>query len=63
VADQEVLWHVLRGRLNKQIASDLVGSRADSQGSVIFKLNVRSVAALVWFSQEAGVSMPKVKLT
>jgi len=54
---------VLRGRLNKQIASDLVGSRADRQGSVIFKLNVRSVAALVWFSQEAGVSMPKVKLT
>ena len=54
---------MLRERLNKQIASDLVGSRADSQGSVIFKLNVRSVAALVWFSQEAGVSMPKVKLT
>ena len=31
--------------------------------SVIFKLNVRSVAALVWLSREAGVSMPKVKLT
>jgi len=56
--EREVLGHVLRGRLNKQIASDLgIGERTVKvhRQSLMIKLKVRSVAALARLSQEAGV--------
>ena len=59
--EREVLGHVLRGRLNKQIASDLgIGERTVKvhRQSLMFKLKVRSVAALARLSQEAGVCTP-----
>ena len=58
--EREVLGHVLRGRLNKQIAGDLgIHERTVKvhRKSIMTKLNVRSVAALALLSQEAGVSM------
>jgi FixJ family two-component response regulator len=57
--EREVLGHVLRGRLNKQIAGDLgIHERTVKvhRKSIMTKLNVRSVAALARLSQEAGVS-------
>jgi FixJ family two-component response regulator len=59
--EREVLGHVLRGRLNKQIAGDLgIHERTVKvhRKSIMTKLNVRSVAALARLSQEAGVVMP-----
>ena len=59
--EREVLGHVLRGRLNKQIASDLgIGERTVKvhRQSLMIKLKVRSVAALARLSQEAGVCTP-----
>ena len=59
--EREVLGHVLRGRLNKQIAGDLgIHERTVKvhRKSIMTKLNVRSVAALARLSQEAGVAMP-----
>jgi FixJ family two-component response regulator len=59
--EREVLGHVLRGRLNKQIASDLgIHERTVKvhRKSVMIKLNVRSVAALARLSQEAGLFTP-----
>jgi FixJ family two-component response regulator len=59
--EREVLGHVLRGRLNKQIAGDLgIHERTVKvhRKSIMTKLNVRSVAALARLSQEAGVSTP-----
>ena len=59
--EHEVLGHVLRGRLNKQIASDLgIGERTVKvhRQSLMIKLKVRSVAALARLSQEAGVCTP-----
>jgi FixJ family two-component response regulator len=56
--EREVLGHVLRGRLNKQIAGDLgIHERTVKvhRKSIMTKLNVRSVAALALLSQEAGV--------
>ena len=53
-----MLGHVLRGRLNKQIAGDLgIHERTVKvhRKSIMTKLNVRSVAALALLSQEAGV--------
>jgi len=56
--EREVLDHVLRGRLNKQIASDLgIHERTVKvhRKSIMTKLSVRSVAALAQLSQEAGL--------
>jgi FixJ family two-component response regulator len=55
--EREVLGHVLRGRLNKQIASDLgihEGTVKIHRKSVMIKLKIRSVAALARLSQQAG---------
>jgi FixJ family two-component response regulator len=59
VREREVLSHVLRGRLNKQIAGDLgINERTVKmhRTAIMKKLGVRSVAALSQLSQEAGVS-------
>jgi FixJ family two-component response regulator len=59
VREREVLSHVLRGRLNKQIAGDLgINERTVKmhRTAIMTKLGVRSVAALSRLSQEAGVS-------
>ena len=56
--EHEVLGHVLHGRLNKQIASDLgIHERTVKvhRKSIMTKLSVRSVAALAQLSQEAGL--------
>ena len=56
--EREVLEHVLRGRLNKQIAGDLgIHERTVKvhRKSIMTKLSVRSVAALAQLSQEAGL--------
>jgi FixJ family two-component response regulator len=56
--EREVLGHVLRGRLNKQIAGDLgIHERTVKvhRKSIMTKLSVRSVAALAQLSQEAGL--------
>jgi len=55
--EREVLGHVLRGRLNKQIASDLgINERTVKvhRKSAMIKLKIRSVAALARLSQQAG---------
>jgi len=60
--EREVLGHILRGRLNKQIASDLgIHERTVKvhRKSIMIKLKVRSVAALTRLSQEAGVFTSK----
>jgi len=57
--EREVLDHVLRGRLNKQIAGDLgIHERTVKvhRKSIRTKLSVRSVAALAQLSQEAGLT-------
>ncbi|SEB09989.1 response regulator transcription factor [Variovorax sp. YR216] len=54
----EVLSHVLRGRLNKQMASDLgITERTVKlhRTAIMTKLGVRSVATLARLTQEAGV--------
>jgi len=56
--EREFLDHVLRGRLNKQIAGDLgIHERTVKvhRKSIMTKLSVRSVAALAQLSQEAGL--------
>ena len=56
--EREVLEHVLRGRLNKQIAGDLgIHERTVKvhRKAIMTKLSVRSVAALAQLSQEAGL--------
>jgi len=61
--EREVLGHVLQGRLNKQIASDLgIHERTVKvhRKSIMTKLGVRSVAALTRLTQEAGVPMGPV---
>lgn len=58
VRELEVLTHVLRGRLNKQIAGDLgIHERTVKlhRTAMMTKLGVRSVAALMQVAQEAGV--------
>jgi FixJ family two-component response regulator len=60
--EREVLGHILQGRLNKQIASDLgIHERTVKvhRKSIMVKLKIRSVAALARLSQEAGVSIPE----
>lgn len=59
--EREVLSHVLRGRLNKQIAGDLeINERTVKlhRASIMAKLGVRSVAALVQLVQEADIAPP-----
>lgn len=54
----EVLGHVIRGRLNKQIAGDLgIHERTVKlhRTAVMAKLGVRSVAALTQLAQEVGM--------
>ena len=54
----EVLSHVLRGRLNKQMASDLCITERTvklHRTAIMTKLDVRSVAALMRLTQEAGL--------
>jgi len=58
--EREVLEHVLRGRLNKQIAGDLgIHERTVKvhRKSIMTKLSVKSVAALAQLSQEAGLAV------
>ena len=60
--EREVLGQVLRGRLNKQIASDLgIHERTvkTHRKSIMVKLKVRSVAALARLSEEAGAFTPE----
>ena len=57
----EVLSHVVRGRLNKQIAADLgVHERTVKRHrtAVTTKLGVQSVAELTQLSLEAGIFTP-----
>ena len=56
--ETEVLAHVLRGRLNKQIASDLGASERTikaHRANIMAKLAVQSVAELARLAQEAGI--------
>jgi RNA polymerase sigma factor (sigma-70 family) len=56
--EREVLAHVLRGQLNKQIAGDLDASERTikaHRANLMAKLHVQSVAELVRLAQEAGV--------
>jgi FixJ family two-component response regulator len=60
--EREVLGHVMRGRLIKQIAADLgIVERTVKvhRKALMTKLGVRSLAALIRLVQEAGVSMPQ----
>ena len=55
--EREVLTHVIRGRLNKQIAADLdIAEQTVKQhrGRVMEKIEVRSVAELVRVCEAAG---------
>jgi two-component system response regulator FixJ len=59
--EREVLGHVVRGRLNKQIAADLgIHERTVKlhRTAITTKLNVRSVAELTLFVQQAGDAAP-----
>jgi two-component system response regulator FixJ len=56
--EREVLAHVLRGRMNKQIAADLgIDERSVKRHrtSLMVKLGVASVAALTRLAVEAGI--------
>jgi FixJ family two-component response regulator len=56
--EHEVLTHVVRGQLNKQIAGDLdIAERTIKahRASIMAKLEVQSVAELARLAQEAGV--------
>jgi FixJ family two-component response regulator len=56
--EREVLGHVLRGRLTKQIAGDLgIHERTVKvhRRAIMVKLRVKSVAALARLSQDAGL--------
>lgn len=57
--EHEVMAHVIRGRLNKQIAADLctvVGTVKIHRGRVMSKLRVRSVAELVHLAVHGGIA-------
>lgn len=60
--EQEVMTHVIAGRLNKQIAGDL-GTVEKTikvhRGRVMEKMGVHSVADLVRLSEKAGISPRK----
>lgn len=56
--ERDVLQHVVRGRLNKQIAADLgIGERTVKlhRTAITTKLQVRSVAELTRLAQDAGL--------
>jgi FixJ family two-component response regulator len=56
--EREVLSHVLRGRLNKQVADDLgINERTVKlhRSAIMSKVDVRSVAELARLAQDAGV--------
>ena len=56
--EREVLGHVVRGRLNKQIADDLgIGERTVKlhRTAITTKLGVPSVAELTRLTQQAGL--------
>ncbi len=60
--ETEVLGHVVRGRLNKQIAGDLgIHERTVKlhRTAITTKLGVPSVAELTHFTREAGITFPK----
>jgi len=64
--EREVLGHLLRGRLNKQIASELaIHERTVKvhRKSIMIKLDIRSVAALARLSQQAGIPIPESTFT
>lgn len=57
--EREVFRHIVLGKLNKQIASDLAISEKTvkvHRGRVMAKLEVRSVAELVRIAERAGVA-------
>ena len=57
--EREVLAHVLRGQLNKQIAGDLGASERTikaHRANLMAKLQVQSVAELAHLAHEAGIS-------
>lgn len=59
--EREVLYLVLKGRLNKQIGGDLgIAEKTVKvhRGRVMEKMQVRSVAALVHLCEMAGISAP-----
>ena len=54
------MGHVVAGRLNRQIASDLgtvVQTIKVYRGRMMKKMKVRSVAELVWLAARIGVSI------
>ncbi|MDM0106980.1 response regulator [Variovorax sp. J22R24] len=56
--EHEIMQHVIRGRLNKQIASDLLIAEQtvkQHRGRVMEKMGVRSVAELVQACEAAGL--------
>ena len=58
--EREVLEHVVRGRLNKQIASDLGTAEKTikvHRGRVMEKMRVSSVAELVRMVERAGITL------
>jgi RNA polymerase sigma factor (sigma-70 family) len=57
--EREVFRHIVLGKLNKQIASDLEISEKTvkvHRGRVMAKLEVRSVAELVRIAERAGIA-------
>jgi len=63
VREREILDHVLRGRLNKQIAADLLISEQtvkQHRGRVMEKMGVRCVADLVRLCEAGGVTAAAV---
>lgn len=57
--EREVLTHVLRGQLNKQVAGDLGTSERTikaHRANLMAKLQVQSVAELAHLAHEAGIS-------
>ncbi len=64
--DQEVLAHVLRGQLNKQIAAELcIDERSVKRHrtSLMQKLRVQSMAELFHLAHEAGMAGPHWMIT
>jgi len=61
--EREVMAHVIRGRLNRQIATDLstvVGTVKIHRGRVMSKLRVRSVAELVRLAVYGGMAIDPI---
>lgn len=61
--EREVMMHVIRGRLNKQIAAELnTGEKTVKvhRARVMSKLGVRSVAELVQLTSRAGIAIEPI---